>query len=57
MDRPITRLPIAADDDSLDRALFEVQAAIAMVVAGVAVTVIGPRLATVGAETKAEIGS
>jgi hypothetical protein len=39
MDRTITRLPIAAADDSLDRALFEIEAAIAMVMAGVAVTV------------------
>jgi hypothetical protein len=39
MDRTITRLPIAAADDSLDRALFEIEAAIAMVVAGAAVTV------------------
>jgi hypothetical protein len=39
MDRPITRLPTAAADDALERAMLEVDAAIALVVAGIAVTI------------------
>jgi hypothetical protein len=39
MDRSITRLPTAAAGDTLERALREVDAAIALVVAGIAVTI------------------
>jgi hypothetical protein len=39
MDRTITRLPIAADGDPLERALLEIDVAISLVLAGVAVTI------------------
>ena len=39
MDRTISRLPSAEVHDPLDRALAEINAAIALVVAGVAVTI------------------
>jgi hypothetical protein len=39
MDRTITRLPTAGAHDALERALLEVDAAIALVVAGIAVTI------------------
>jgi hypothetical protein len=39
MDRIITRLPTLVDGDPLDRALLEIDVAIALVLAGVAVTI------------------
>ena len=39
MDRTITRLPAAGASDPLERALLEIDIAIALVLAGVAVTV------------------
>jgi hypothetical protein len=39
MDRIITRLPSVGADDQLDRALLEIDIAIALVLAGVAVTI------------------
>ena len=39
MDRTITQLPTAAVGDSLERALLEVDAAITLVLAGIAVTI------------------
>jgi hypothetical protein len=39
MDRIITRLPTLVAGDSLDRALLEIDIAIALVLAGVAVTI------------------
>jgi len=39
MDRIITRLPTVAARDQLDRALLEIDIAIALVLAGVAVTI------------------
>ena len=39
MDRTITRLPTATAGDALERALLEVDAAIALVLAGIAVSI------------------
>jgi hypothetical protein len=39
MDRIITRLPTLVGDDPFDRALLEIDVAIALVLAGVAVTI------------------
>jgi hypothetical protein len=39
MDRSITQLPTGATGDALERALLEVDAAIILVVAGIAVTI------------------
>ncbi len=39
MDRTISRLPAVAAQDPLERALIEINAAIALVLAGVAVTI------------------
>ena len=39
MDRTITRLPTATAGDALERALLEVDAAIALILAGIAVSI------------------
>jgi membrane associated rhomboid family serine protease len=39
MDRTITRLPLSAAGDPLERALLEIDVAISLVLAGVAVTI------------------
>jgi hypothetical protein len=65
MDRSIPQLPAAATGDTLERALLEVDAAISLVVAGIAVTitpapvslVVGPRLRPVAAGPRRELES
>jgi hypothetical protein len=55
MGRIITRLPTAAADDALERAMLEVDAAIALVVTGIAVTI--TLCCFEGAETAAFAGA